>query len=514
MKARRILLALVMASFVVFSLGSCKNRGGKVSQTTGWKYNDKEFGGFMVVEGYHQETAPGLVFIEGGTFIMGRTQEDVMHDWNAAPRRVTVSSYYIDETETSNVAYREYLFWLRRVLVSFRQVYVDALPDTLVWRSPLGYNEPFVENYLRHPAYSNYPVVGVSWRQVTDFAQWRSNRVNELMLHKKGILKMDVEGQHDKENFDTDAYLLGQYNLGEHQGLPNNLPGADGEQSRHVTLEDGIMYPKYRLPTEAEWEFAAYGLLGNTVEETVGERKVYPWNGHNVRNSNSKNIGQFMANFVRGKGDFMGTAGDLNDRGDITLPVNSFWPNDYGLYCMAGNVNEWVMDVYRPLSFEEVDEFRPFRGNIFQTYVMDENSDPNGGPVVAGKDSLGRIRRRNITDEEAAGRPNYDRAYNINYKDGDIESTIQYRDPGSVTEEQSTTNMYYQGIDKGNEKGVGMVTLINDRSRVYKGGGWKDRAYWLSPGARRFLDENQSASDIGFRLAMDGVGAQAEEDRK
>lgn len=504
-------MAFLLAGLMALGLASCNSNRGSASSKTGWKYNDKDFGGFEVVEGYHQETAPGLVFIEGGTFIMGRTEQDVMYDWNATPKRVTVSSYYMDETETSNVDYREYLYWLRRVMTSFRAVYVDALPDTLVWRSPLAYNEPMVANYLRHPGYNNYPVVGVSWRQVVDYAHWRTNRVNELMLHKKGILKMDVEQQQNKENFDTDAYLLGQYNLGEHKGLPSLKPGADGEQSRHVTLEDGIMFPEYRLPTEAEWEFAAYGLLGNTVEQNVAERKIYPWNGHNVRNSNPKDLGQMMANFVRGRGDYMGTAGDLNDRGDFTVPVDSYWPNDYGLYCMAGNVNEWVMDVYRPLSYEDVDEFRPFRGNIFKTYVMEENTDPNSGPVVAGKDSIGRIRRRPITEEEAAGRPNYTRAYNINYKDGDVESTLEYAD-ANISEQKSTGNMYYQGVPA--EKDRGMTTLINDRARVYKGGGWRDRAYWLSPGARRFLDENASACDIGFRLAMDAMGSPAEVDRR
>lgn len=503
-------MLLFLLSIWVVGLGSgCSSkRGSGSSSATGWRYNDPEFGGFEVVEGYVPETAPGLVFIEGGTFIMGRTDQDVVYDWNNAPRRVTVSSFYIDETETTNVVYREYLFWIRRVLVSYMDVYEQALPDTLVWRSPMAYNEPLVHNYLRHPAYNEYPVVGVSWRQVMDFAHWRTNRVNELMLYKRGVIDLSLV-QQDERNFDTDAYLLGRYKPDGHRGLPSLKPGEE-ETGRRVSIEDGIMFSKYRLPTEAEWEFAASGLLGNTVEEAVAERKIYPWNGHNVRNADPKMLGNMMGNFVRGRGDYMGTAGDLNDRGDITRPVDSYWPNDYGLYCMAGNVNEWVLDVYRPLSFEDVDEFRPFRGNVFETYV----TDPNDPKQIAGVNRLGQIETRPVTAEEAADRRNYDKAYYINYKDGDVQSSLLYNSGTTNTDQENTTEMYYQGETVGKEKNKGMTTLINDQARVYKGGGWRDRAYWLSPGARRFLDENSSTCDIGFRLAMDALGEPAAADRR
>lgn len=505
----RLFVLILAATALLVAMPGCKSKKkGGVSRATGWRYNDPKFGGINVVEGYEPQTAPGLVFIEGGTFIMGRVNQDVMYDWNSSPRRVTVTSYYIDQYETTNVVYREYLHWIARVMVSYPEVYTEALPDTLVWRSPLGYNEPLVENYFRHPAYNEYPVVGVSWRQATDFAHWRSNRVNELMLYERGVLEEISMTQQDQNNFDTDAYLLNRYEPENHKGLPSMIPGQE-ETGRHVQLEDGIMFPKYRLPTEAEWEFAAYGLIGNTVEETVAERKMYPWNGHNVRTGDPKDIGKMMANFVRGKGDYMGTAGSLNDKGDITVPVDSFWPNDYGLYAMAGNVNEWVLDVYRPLTFEDVDEFRPFRGNVFETYV----TDPNDPTQIAGVNKYGRIDKRPITVEEAAGRPNYDHAYYINYKDGDVQTSARYLEGGSISDVESTTNMYYQGEDRDGVKNAQMTTLINDRARVYKGGGWRDRAFWLNPGARRFLDEEEAACDIGFRLAMDAVGAPAAEDR-
>ena len=216
-----------------------------------------------------------------------------------------------------------------------------------------------------------------------------------------------------------------------------------------------------------------------------------------------------QANFVRGKGDYMGTAGDLNDRGDVTRPVDSYWPNDFGLYCMAGNVNEWVLDVYRPLSSEDVDELRPYRGNVFEAY--DTDLGPNNRPTIKNVDQYGRIQKH--VDTAFAGRRNYDRAYYINYRDGDKES-IQDFDGDEVSNVAATDKMYYQGVDNGRIKHEGMTTQINDQARVYKGGGWRDRAYWLSPGARRFLDENASTCDIGFRLAMDAVGEPAEVDRQ
>ena len=137
--------------------------------------------------------------------------------------------------------------------------------------------------------------------------------------------------------------------------------------TRKVRMSDGIILPRYRLPTEAEWEFAAYGLIGNTIDERVIEKRIYPWDGHWVRNPQENFQGDMLANFVRGRGDYMGVSGHLNDNADITAPVYSYWPNDYGLYNMAGNVSEWVLDVYRPMTSRDADEFRPFRGNVFKT---------------------------------------------------------------------------------------------------------------------------------------------------
>ena len=461
-----------------FTLTSCKKK--ESSATTGWGYNDKKWGGFEKKNYEGQTTGPNLVLVEGGTFNMGLSEQDVTYEWNNVPRRVTVSSFYMDETEVANIDYREYLYWLENTYAaSYPEVLMKALPDSLVWREELSYNEPFVENYFRHPSYDDYPVVGVNWLQASEYCKWRTDRVNEMLLINRGILKPDSE-QKDANVFNTESYLAGQYTGNVRKNLKDVRTGTE----RAVRYEDGIMLPSYRLPTEAEWEYAALGLQGNMAsskDERITDRRLYPWNGNTVRwQRHDKNQGDIMANFKRGTGDYMGMAGNLNDHASHPGPVRSFLPNDFGLYNMAGNVNEWVMDVYRPMTsvaLRDADnhDLNPVRGNSFQTKMLDEN----GKPVE--KDSLGRMRYRDVKDDEIANRENYKRANLYDYMDGDKQSKYFEDEP-----------MY----------DYSKKTLVSDKARVIKGGSWADRAYWIAPGARRFKDEDKSDSKIGFRCAM------------
>jgi formylglycine-generating enzyme len=497
----------ILLSCVVL-LASCKNGGlfkkkQAQSDVTGWNYNDKKMGGYQVAKSKEQGLGPGLVFVQGGTFTMGQTDEDVMYEWNNIPRRVSVPSFYMDKTEVANVHYREYLFWLNKVFPAddpANQPILDgALPDTMVWRSELSYNEPLVEFYLRHPGFNDYPVVGVTWKQASDFAMWRSDRVNEGILIKKGYVNgQSLNSQQQDENFTTKSYLVGLYQAPPGKTATskkkNDLRTPQGQPRTNVTMEDGLMLPDYRLPFEAEWEYAAYGLInqnprpsmkeGKRGEELQSNKQIYPWS-HNVNGLRDTRRGswqgQFLANFKRGSGDVAGTAGGLNDRAFYTAPVNSFFPNGFGIYNMAGNVSEWVQDVYRPLSLLDMDDVAPFRGNKFTT--MYKNS---AGEFE--KDSLGRVKMRDITDEESKNRRNYQRGNVINFLDGDSVSQASY--------------------------GYGQTTLISDKSRVYKGGSWNDRAYWLSPGARRFLEEDQAMSTLGFRCAMNRMGSPEGNKRK
>ena len=463
---------------IVIILSSCGSGGD--SSATGWEYNDEKWGGFSAIDFKEQATGPNLVLVEGGTFSMGQTEQDVMFEHNNIPRRVTVSSFYMDETEVTNLHYKEYVYWMGRVFGDDNPQIVRAVkPDTLVWREELGYNEPFVEYYFTYPAYDNYPVVGVTWLQATQYSKWRSDRVNEMLLIKNGYLENNNE-QRNEDNFTTESYTTGQFVGATGKKKPEKNPSADGESSNtNITMADGLMLPDYRLPTEAEWEYAALALAGQTQmagEEVVANRRMYPWDGTSLRYQKRNGWqGDFLGNFKRGRGDNMGVANALNDNAEITAPVYANMPNDFGLYNMGGNVAEWVMDVYRPITLADAEDFNPFRGNVFNERVTDANGN------LVEKDDMGRIQYRQQKDEDLINRRNYQISDARSYMDGDSTSGIVY--------------------------GYGSTTLINDKARVFKGGSWSDRAYWLSPGTRRFLNEDQASAEIGFRCAMSRMGS-------
>ncbi len=478
---------VVVALVALFSSCGDNKSANLVSSKTGWNFNDPKLGGFEVPRYEGQITGPGLVPIEGGRFTMGQTEEDLTMENNNVPRTVTVSSFYMDEAEVANVHYREYLYWLSRTYSNdYPEIFQKALPDTQCWRKALQYNEPQVEHYLRNAAYSFYPVVGVSWEQATEYCKWRSDRVNELILIKAGYLKKNPY-QVSEENFSTGTYVNGQYEGS--VGVKRKDINPTGSKKRNINYEDGILLPDYRLPTEAEWEYAALAYKGRNPEpdskrrrgeEVVTDRQVYPWGDNlNTREGQrSQYQGEFLGNFKRGNGDQMGVAGGLNDLADIPAPVYSYKPNAFGLYNMAGNVNEWVMDVYRPNTPTDAEDFRPFRGNVYQTYVKTEDYS------LEEKDSLGHLQKRDVTQAELADKyVNYREANVIGYLDGDT---------------SNGTAFVYD---------YAKTTLINDKSHVYKGGSWNDRAYWLSPGTRRFMQAHHSSSTIGFRCCMDRLGS-------
>ena len=128
MKLKLHITLLASLGAIIALTGCYRERSG----ATGWKYNLTENGGFEKPNFYEQQTGPGLIFIEGGTFTMGQVEDDLMNSWDNSPRRVTVSSFYMDETEVTNMFWLEYLEWLDRIYGnSFPEIVERALPDTL-----------------------------------------------------------------------------------------------------------------------------------------------------------------------------------------------------------------------------------------------------------------------------------------------------------------------------------------------------------------------------------------------
>lgn len=546
--AFRLMLSLIM--IIGFASCSKKSSSKNASRATGWNVDSKK-----ASSNKKQEAGPGLVFVEGGTFTMGKVEDDVMHDWNNTPTQQHVQSFYMDETEVTNFMYLEYLDWLKSVFPptddNYKYIYEGASPDTLVWRNRLGYNETMTNNYLRHPAYASYPVVGVNWIQAVEFSKWRTDRVNEAILEKNGYLKKNAKSQDvtAEASFSTETYLKAPtltYGGNEEIVLKSKgarkspKAGKDGkvveQKNVYAQRSSGIILPEYRLPTEAEWEYAAAADVGQREYNIYKGQKKYPWSGSYTRSGKRQSKGDQLANFKQGNGDYGGIAGWSDDGADITNAVKKYPANDFGLYDMAGNVAEWVADVYRPIIDNESNDFNYFRGNrytknkigedgkveIVTLETMKKDTLSNGKIIV--RSFPGQIAQVPVDENETYLRQNFDKSNNINYRDGDKQSSKYYNFGESESDTDKTKtdkNMYNSPKHNVTTDSLGMMvrkydksskrtTLINDEVRVYKGGSWRDRAYWLDPAQRRYFPQDMATDYIGFRCAMSRVGPKAE----
>ncbi len=538
----RITLFLFSLSLLI----SCNSARDNKSSLTGWNFNDPKYGSYIKGTPFQGQKVPdGMVAVEGGSFTMGQVQDDVMFDWNTTPQQMHVRSFYLDEAEVTNSEYLLFLEVTKDVFPpeeeKYKNIYTSLLPDTLVWRNSLGNTELLSESYLRHPAYSDYPVVGVSWMQAVQYCKWRTSAVNLKKLIDKGVLSNVLENDTIRNFFDTDLYLENPYKLFDgdstvyKRGLPDYKarkkgaprPAKGSFTGRQVTSQDGILSQKFRLPTEVEWEYAAKATSGNREYNNIRGRKKYAWDGKFTRDKSKRYKGDQLANFKQRKGSYSGLAGWSEDGSDIPIKVKSYPPNAFGLYDMSGNVAEWVADVYRPIIDTEANDFNYFRGNIFTKKLIDSNGDvvvigetgqpsikydtlPNGKIIPI--EFPGEIKYVPVTKDDTFMRRNYNTANNLDKNDGDKFSNRLY----DLEDEQRTnkSRMYNSPTIRKDEE-TGKVnqydinkrsTLISNKTRVHKGGSWQDREYWLDPAQRRYLPEYMSTNYIGFRCATDLLG--------
>lgn len=376
-----------------------------------------------------------MTFIEGGTFNMGQTESDII--WNnehdtmllasLLVKRVTVSSFCISNREVSNKEWAE--FYNAKVDELGKEAASVYKQDTSAWIKDFSYsyNEPMTQNYHHHEAFNQFPVVGVSWIQAKEYCKWKSAKVNAIL---------------------RDAGLLGK---------------------------DDPDIIQFRLPTEAEWEFAALALISKqsyTRDERIIDRRIYPWDGTSLKDKKGKHLANY------------GIVYDQNgvirkyyqDDGSLyTSQHASYLANDYGLYDMAGNVAEWVEDTSSMRSIVDI--------SVYDAEVQDQNPF-RGDVVMHPKNSIDSSQIAAIIRERLISRAN--------------NTSIQLdpvKDKGMIDNVIKTTWHDIQTI----------VIHCDNKGHIVKGGSWADPSLYLMPGTRQSFPEDAQKCFIGFRVAMDRV---------
>lgn len=268
-----------------------------------------------------------LLLVEGGSFNMGQgAEEDII-------RRITVSAFYVDATEVTNKEYRAFVSYLEAKSIGGSK---EMLPDTTIWLRCVDASvaTQLVKDYFRLPAFDYYPVVGVSWEQATAFATWKSDRANEKLAIESGYWTTNFQ---KKYTFSTSEFLAGEYHQKEGKALPKGF---------------NLLLPNYRLLSEAEWEFAAWALVGKqqfTDEGMVRNQEFSPFTTEGKEKHHKKAIDTYRKLVLKHAKKY--PLPSYYNTVKYHLPKSIFEgiTNRYGIFNLNSNVREWVQDSYRPI---------------------------------------------------------------------------------------------------------------------------------------------------------------------
>lgn len=279
-----------------------------------------------------------LIYIPKGSFVIGISDQDVPIPVERRARVVSIPDFYMFNEEVSNGFYVSYLHEKRKSMDS--SSYAQLLPDTLVWREPLAYNEPYVEYYLRHPAYSQYPLVGVSYDQCLMFCEWLTNKYNNSPDRKFKKVKFSLP---DSVQFEYAA----------RGGLDNSPFPWAGPSMQNKT---------------GQW-LANFKIID---QSSIHRREFEETNIYGTKVNNQ----YLIAGNVNYNG---GYAGQLNDHADITAPCRSYWPNKYGLYNMSGNVEEFISSKGKTMGGSWRDPGYYLQNGVYETYEISKSTSSERG---------------------------------------------------------------------------------------------------------------------------------------